>query len=135
MRKSGFVIVDTAVWVDFFHRRQTPQVLALKNLARAGDVATGDLVLHEVLRGFADEQQRERVLRTLSPLICYDMLGRDRALRSASRYRELRRRGVTVRKPNDAIVASFCIDEHLPLLSSDRDFAAYRELGLDLVTG
>ena len=33
-----------------------------------------------------------------------------------------RKQGVTVSKTTDAIIATFCIEERLPLLYSDRDF-------------
>jgi predicted nucleic acid-binding protein len=50
------------------------------------------------------------------------MLGRERAISAASKYRSLRKAGVTVRKTNDVIIASYCIDEKIPLLFSDKDF-------------
>lgn len=128
------VMVDSSVWVDFFHKRPTPAVERLKELATAGNVTTGDYVLHEVLRGFDDDRLRARVLRVLDTLTCHDMLGAERALLAANRYRELRRRGITVRKANDSIIASYCIEANLPLLTSDWDFAAYAKyMGLQLV--
>lgn len=126
-------MVDSSVWVDFFHKRLTDDVKRLKVLAKAGEVTTGDLILHEVMRGFDDDARRERVARVMDTLDCHEMLGRERALRSADRYRSLRRRGVTVRKPNDANIASYCIDAGIPLLTSDRDFGGYVDMGLDLV--
>ncbi len=42
------------------------------------------------------------------------------------------RRGITVRKTIDGIIATACIEENLPLLFSDRDFLPYVEhLGLE----
>ncbi|WP_454116108.1 hypothetical protein [Microbacterium aurum] len=59
------------------------------------------------------------------------MLGEGRARDAARRYRELRRRGVTIRKTADVVIASFCIAENHRLLASDRDFDLFtRELGL-----
>ena len=58
----------------------------------------------------------------MSALPCFEMLGCERAERAASRYRELRRAGVTVRKTVDVVIGSFCIDAGFPLLFSDRDF-------------
>ncbi len=134
MRRSTMTMVDSVVWVDFFHQRLTDDVERLKVLAKAGEVTTGDIILHEVMRGFDDDGRRARVARAFDSLECHAMLGCERALRSADRYRNLRRRGVTVRKPNDAIIASFCIDEGIPLLTSDRDFRGYVGMGLELVT-
>ena len=55
----------------------------------------------------------------------------DVAVRSARNYRELRRRGIAVRKTIDVIIATFCIEHGHTLLLSDRDFELMREpLGL-----
>ena len=54
------------------------------------------------------------------------------AWKAAENYRELRRRGITVRKTIDGIIATACIEANLPLLFSDRDFLPYVEhLGLE----
>ena len=53
------------------------------------------------------------------------------AVRAAENYRKLRKRGITIRKTNDVIIASYCIENKLPLLFSDRDFLPFaRYLGL-----
>jgi predicted nucleic acid-binding protein len=42
-----------------------------------------------------------------------------------------RRKGITIRKTNDVIIASFCIEQKMGLLYIDRDFAPFTEhLGL-----
>ena len=121
------VLVDSSVWVDYFHGRSTPQTDCLDDLLDEDQVATGDYVIHEVLRGFDSESKREVVRNLLARLPTDDMLGQERAVRSAARYRELRRKGITVRKPNDAIIASYCIDVGMPLHSGDRDFVPYKK--------
>jgi predicted nucleic acid-binding protein len=59
------------------------------------------------------------------------MVGREVALRSAGNFRFLRRRGITVRKTMDVLIATFCILNDHVLLHRDRDFAPMeRWLGL-----
>jgi predicted nucleic acid-binding protein len=59
------------------------------------------------------------------------MLGKEMALKSAENFRALRKRGITVRKTADVIIASFCIERKLPLLFSDKDFRPFvKHLGL-----
>jgi len=43
-------------------------------------------------------------------------------LRAAELYRSLRRRGVTIRKPVDCMIASVAIEHDIALLHNDRDF-------------
>jgi predicted nucleic acid-binding protein len=55
------------------------------------------------------------------------MLGASNAIRSAEHYRLLRKRGITIRKTADVIIATFCIVENHSLLFSDRDFSPFVE--------
>ena len=66
--------------------------------------------------------------RSVRPSICSGAGGWSR--RPAG-IETLRRDGVTVRKTIDVVIGSFCIDEGIPLLFSDRDFLPMVErLGL-----
>ena len=116
------IVVDSSVWVDYFNGRRTPETDHLDALPGSDAVATGDLILAEVLQGFRDDPGFEAARRAMSELTCFDVLGCDRAERAARRYRELRRAGITIRKTADPIIGSFCIDAGFPLLFSDRDF-------------
>ncbi len=61
----------------------------------------------------------------------YGLLGAEIAIKTADNYRALRKRGITVRKTADTIIATFCIERRTPLLYSDRDFDPFvRHLGL-----
>lgn len=121
------VMVDTTVWIDFFRKRASWRVDHLKFLLRRDFAATGDYVIHELLRGVRSPSELLEVRNQIAAIPSAEMLGDIRAVRSAMRYRELRTKGVTVRKPNDAIIASYCIDEKMPLLTADRDFLPYAE--------
>ena len=125
------IIVDSSVWIDYFNGVHGPATDRLDDLLPTDFLGIGDLILTEVLQGFRTESDAERGLRALRPLTLYPMLGPEMAIRSAANYRWLRRRGVTVRKTIDVIIASFCIDHGHRLLFVDRDFLPFVEhLGL-----
>ena len=125
------ILVDSSVWIDFFNGRVTLETDHLDALLGTHVAATGDLILVEVLQGFRDESDFVTARRLLSRCPSFDLLGSGRAAQAAGRYRELRRAGVTVRKTIDVVIGSFCIDEGIPLLFSDRDFLPMVEhLGL-----
>jgi predicted nucleic acid-binding protein len=130
------IVVDSSVWIDFFNGVSTPEVEQLDGLLGVTPVAIGDLILVEVVQGFRQEKDvalARQLFRSLAPL---SMLGARNAWNAAENYRELRRRGITVRKTIDGIIATACIEANLPLLFSDRDFLPYVEhLGLEVVTG
>ena len=45
----------------------------------------------------------------------FEMLGAKLAIKSADNFRALRKKGITVRKTPDVIIATFCIEQKLPL--------------------
>ncbi len=58
----------------------------------------------------------------MSLLPCKQMGGCGFAVKAAENYRTLRKKGVTVRKTIDVIIATFCIIENIRLLHDDKDF-------------
>ena len=116
------ILVDSSVWIDFFNGIPSQETDRLDGLLGQDMVATGDLILVEVLQGFRNDPDFRAAQQALSKLPSFDLLGRERSHRVAVRYRRLRRNGVTIRKTIDVVIASFCIDEGIPLLFSDRDF-------------
>lgn len=82
----------------------------------------GDLVFTEVLQGFKSDKDFRAAKTLLKVLPFRSMGGYQIALQSAENYRQLRKKGITVRKTIDVIIATFCIIEGLTLLHDDRDF-------------
>ena len=125
------VLVDSSIWIDLFRDRATAGTAALASLINRRRVAIGDLILTEVLQGFARESDFERARQTLllaAPLTIADDVV---ALQAARHYRTLRARGITIRKTIDTLIATRCILDRIPLLYSDRDFDPFvQHLGL-----
>jgi len=116
------IVVDTAVWADWFNGVDSPQVGRLGHAIDRQDAGLVPVVLTEVLQGFRadrDFAQARNVLLGL-PLLALDVDGHVEAARL---YRRLRNRGITVRGTIDCIIAQTCIAAGLELLSTDRDFA------------
>jgi predicted nucleic acid-binding protein len=125
------ILVDSSVWIDFFNGRESRQTDLLALLLRRRILLTGDLILVEVLQGFHRNREVESARQALLALPCADLVGEVVALDSARNYRSLRRKGVTVRKTIDVIIATFCIRNGHVLLHADRDFEPMTEhLGL-----
>jgi predicted nucleic acid-binding protein len=125
------VLVDTSVWVDYFNGIETPRTDRLDQLLGSGRLLTGDLILAELLQGFARDADYRTARRLLLELPCAELVGRDSALRAADYYRRLRKRGVTVRKTIDVLIGTYCIQHGHELLHADRDFDSIQQyLGL-----
>jgi predicted nucleic acid-binding protein len=116
------ILVDSSVWIDYFRGVATPQTEMLDSLLGTEPVATGDLILVEVLQGFAGDRDFNRAKKLLTSLIVVDLGGREIAIQAAKNFRALRAMGVTVRKTIDTVIATRCIVNGFKLLYSDRDF-------------
>ncbi len=116
------IIVDSSVWIDYFNGASTRESDYLDAVLGAVPVAVGDIILTEVLQGFRDDRQYRTARSLLEDLTLVEMVGHVRAVRTADKFRALRKQGVTIRKTNDMIIGSYCIDEAVPLLFSDKDF-------------
>jgi hypothetical protein len=125
------IVVDSSVWIDYFCGNSTDQVEMLEQLLGSRPLAAGDLILTEVLQGFRHDKDYRTAKDLLEDVTILEMLGKDMAIKSAENFRALRKKGVTVRKTADVIIASFCIENRLPLLYSDKDFKPFvAHLGL-----
>ena len=125
------IIVDSSVWIDYFSGAETPQAEKLDNALGIKPVAIGDLILTEVLQGFRHDKDYKAAHKVFEDVTIFDMLGRQIAVKSADNFRALRKKGITVRKTVDVIIATFCIEQKFPLLFSDKDFKPFvKHLGL-----
>ena len=129
------ILVDSSVWIDYFNGTITRQTERLDKLLSDEPLAIGDLILTEVLQGFDNERDFDDARKMLTSLIVVELGGQEIAIQAAKNFRMLRRRGVTIRKTIDTIIATRCIESGYDLLHSDRDFdpfAAY--LGLRVIS-
>ncbi|MBI2920792.1 MAG: PIN domain nuclease [Planctomycetes bacterium] len=118
------LLVDSAVWVDWFNGDSGPHVARLEQALSAGErIGIAPVIITEVLLGLADNREFEdgRAVLLSLPLMVLDGEGHAEAARL---YRTLRRRGVTVRGAMDCIIAQTCLAADAELLSQDRDFKA-----------
>ena len=112
------ILVDSSVWIDYFNGTVTPESTQLDVMLGVQAICVGDLILAEVLRGF----RHNKDFKTAKALA-----GKRIAIKSAENYRLLRAKGITIRKTIDTLIATFCIENNLPLLHSDKDFQAFHQ--------
>ena len=125
------MLVDSSVWIAHLRGSLTPGTAKLEAAASREPILVGDLILLEVLQGARDERAAARIERGLRRFEVVPLLDADLAPRAARNYRRLRDMGITIRKTNDIIIGTFCIERGCSLLHDDRDFVAMEEyLGL-----
>ena len=125
------IMVDSSVWIDYFNGNENPEVKYLDSILGIKSVVIGDLIITEVLQGFRNDKDYRNAKRLFSSLQVCQLSNEDIALKSADNHRALRKQGVTIRKTIDTIIATYCIENKIQLLFSDRDFKPFnKKMGL-----
>jgi len=128
------VIVDTTVWIDYLTGVRNSETGWLDRELDRQRLGLTDLILCEVLQGIRDDASFVRALREFRRFEIFETGGTELAIAAVRNYRDLRRRGYTVRKTIDCWIATFCIRERHSLLHRDRDFEAFEsEMGLVVI--
>jgi predicted nucleic acid-binding protein len=116
------VIVDTTVWIDYLAGRRNAETDYFDRELSRQRFGLTDLILCETLQGVLDEMDFARVLRDLQRFDVFETGGEELAIEAARNFRSLRRRGHTVRKTIDCLIATFCLRHGHSLLHRDRDY-------------
>lgn len=83
---------------------------------------TTPTILQELLQGIPTDNQFERIRKDLLACTMLQTNPVDAAIEAARLYRSLRKKGVTIRKPNDCLIAHYAIFYNTPILHSNADF-------------
>ena len=66
------ILVDSSVWIDYFRGAGTPEADRLDGLLGNEPLATGDLILTELLQGFVSDTDFNQAHALLSSLTAPD---------------------------------------------------------------
>lgn len=119
------ILVDSSVWIDFFNGTENAETDKLNERLGLEELVIGDLILTEVLQGFRSDTDYKTAKNVLTSLVVHDLLGKELAIKSANNFRKLRKKGITIRKTADVIIATYCIENKMPLLFTDKDFLPF----------
>ncbi len=122
------IMVDSSVWIDYFNGKECPEVVFLDSILGIKPVVIGDNILTEVLQGFKVGKEYKKAKQLLTALPLFQLSNKVLAVKSADNFRALRKKGITVRKTIDTIIATYCIEQNIQLLFTDRDFLPFVEL-------
>jgi predicted nucleic acid-binding protein len=128
------ILVDSSGWIDYFNGKETLATAKLDGLLGTELICIGDLILVEVLQGFRQDHDYQIAKNMLCALPMSTLLSMSTSLQSAENFRKLRKQGITIRKTIDTIIATYCIENKIRLLHSDKDFEPFQQfLGLQVV--
>jgi predicted nucleic acid-binding protein len=116
------LLIDSTVCIDFFGGRETVQTAKLEECFQNHDaICYCGFVLAEVLQGIRDEKELIVVKQQFENLI---YLEDDRSTfeLGTTIYRELRRKGITIRNSVDCLISAVIIQHGVHFLENDRDY-------------
>ncbi len=117
------ILVDTSVWIDFFNGvSSTPRVFLRKLLEAEEEVCISNYILAETLQGFKRDGEFETARMHLLHLPILNLTTAELYISAAQLYRLCRKRGITIRKTADCLIAQTAIEHGIPLLHNDKDF-------------
>lgn len=115
------ILVDTSVWIDFFRGSGSSRILQ-RLIEEEESLSLTGIHLTEVLQGIRDERVHETIKDHLLTFPIFLTNGIETYLHASDIFRSCRRRGKTIRKTVDCIIAAVAIENNLILLHNDQDF-------------
>lgn len=116
------IVIDTSAWIEFLRDTGSSVCDAVDAALADPDIAITDAISMEVLAGARDDDHltRLRGLLARSTVLPTTPADYDRA---AALYRSCRRRGETVRKLIDCLIAAVALEYDAAILHADQDYA------------
>ena len=115
-------VIDTSIWISYFNSVQDDNAKAVNKLIDADEIIILPVIFQETLQGIREDKIFELIKESM---LSYRYINIDHvysALKAAGLYRSLRQKGITIRKPNDCLIAAICIENKIPLFHKDKDF-------------
>jgi predicted nucleic acid-binding protein len=115
-------VVDTSIWIDYLNKKENIESRLVNSFIDKNEIITLPVIIQEVLQGIKEQPVFLMLKEIFLTFTIAQYSNIDAAIRAAILYRFLRQKGVTIRKPNDCLIAVVCIDNDFPLLENDTDF-------------
>jgi predicted nucleic acid-binding protein len=118
------ILVDSTIWIEFFHERERSiEADILQELiTEENNICICPVIYQEVLQGVRDDKVFKEIKNILSNALMINTEIIYVTEYAIDLYRALRKKGVTVRKQYDCLIASYAILNDLYLFQNDSDF-------------
>ena len=118
------LLVDTSVWIDSFNSKiKTPEKDLLQQLVLDDyPIYLCPVIFQEVLQRIREDKVFSKIRHIFQhySMIQIDIM--DVTNLAIDLYRDLRKKGITIRKSVDCLIASYAILADIHLLHNDKDF-------------
>ncbi len=119
------ILIDSSVWIDWLRGVGTDAVRFVQARQDIEELALTQMIYLEVLQGASTDRQYDAIKRVLSKQTILEPQDSLETFEAAAQlYRTARRKGLTVRKPVDCLIAAIALENSALLVHNDRDFLA-----------
>ena len=117
-------IFDTSVWISYSKGVENPHTLALENYLKnfPTKIYITPTILQEFLMGLRHESDFIKYKFQLQSLNSFKSDWDKTSIDAAKLYFDLRKKGVTIRKSTDCLIAQVAIENDTLLVHIDSDF-------------
>ena len=118
------ILVDTSVFIHYFHNHSTPGADYLDQLIQQERTfGINEYIYQELLQGSRDEKEFTTLKMYLSDIPIYSLKFGVQSFENAARLNfRCRRKGITIRSTIDLLIAETAIENDLYLLHDDTDY-------------
>lgn len=115
-------LYDTSAWIDFRKNVISALTNQLDEDLQDNLVCICPVIIQEVLQGVREDADFEALKEDFKALKILQLEATEVAVAAAQLYRQLRKKGVTIRKPNDCLIAAYALHFDLEICHNDVDF-------------
>jgi predicted nucleic acid-binding protein len=122
------LLLDSSVWIDIHRARATTATRYVEAREEYEEIATTGIIFQEVLQGIRERADYEHMRQVLWSTLILEPRELSTYEIAAQLYRAARSAGLTVRKPNDCLIAAIALEHGALLVHNDRDFLALAQV-------
>jgi hypothetical protein len=120
-------LVDTSVWISFFNNAKSPAAAYIEAALLSNHPLCINAVIEmEILQGIKNEQSYALTRDYLEAFQYFPDLPRRYFQQATQIYRACRRRGQSIRRSLDCLIAANALIDDLIVVHQDRDFDAIK---------
>jgi predicted nucleic acid-binding protein len=118
------LLVDSSVWIDGFNPKMktAEKAILLQLISNDYPLYLCPVIYQEVLQGIREDKTFVEVKYILQHYRMIDIDLMDVTNYAINLYRQLRKKGITIRKSVDCLIASYAILGNMSILHTDSDF-------------
>jgi len=122
------LLLDSSVWIDSHLGRVTEATRFVEAREDQEEIATTGIIFQEVLQGIRQQAEFERMRQVMWSALILQPRELSTYEVAAQLHRTARAAGLTIRSPNDCLIAAIALEHGALLVHNDRDFLALAQV-------